>query len=152
MKTVAEMIIPTIPEAEATMMQAPPPSEPPPAARPQRKPTLVGSLTPDDEPDNVFPLLDPECVIGRKQTKEVAFAVNDGSISSKHAKLHRTADGFYIEDLGSKNGTFVNGEKVTEKRLLADGDLIRLGKVIMTFNVAQESQPSQNTVMELRID
>jgi hypothetical protein len=151
MKTVAEMIIPTIPEAEATMMQAPPPSEPAPA-RPQRKPTLVGSLTPDDAPDNVFPLLDPECVIGRKQTREVAFAVNDGSISSKHAKLHRTADGFYIEDLGSKNGTFVNGEKVTEKRLLADGDLIRLGKVIMTFNVAQESQPSQNTVMELRID
>ena len=45
-----------------------------------------------------------------------------------------------IEDLQSRNGTFVNGEQVKEKRLLADGDLIRLGKVIMTFNVAREAK------------
>ena len=174
-RTVAEMPIPSFPEAEATMMQAAPPKvaaapapappapapvaappasapEPAAAAPARRSPTLVGSLTPDDAPDNVFPLLDSECVIGRKQTKEVAFAVNDGSISSKHARLHRTPEGFYIEDLGSKNGTFVNGEKVAEKRLLADGDLIRLGKVIMTFNIAKETERSQTTEPELRVE
>ena len=122
------------------------------ASAPVRLPTLVGSLTPDDASDNVFPLLDAECVIGRRATKEVAFSVDDGSISSKHAKLTRTPEGFTIEDLGSKNGTFVNGEKVTEKRMLADGDLIRLGKVIMTFNIARENRAGEQTVSEIRLD
>jgi hypothetical protein len=157
MATVPESIaLPDLPEAERTMMQAPPPAvEEPvtaPIPAPPRRPTLVGSLTPDEEPDNVFPLLDAECLIGRRATKEVAFALNDGSISSKHAKLVRTPDGFLIEDLGSKNGTFVNGEKVTEKRLLSDGDLIRLGKVIMTFNVAREKKAGEQTIPEIRVD
>lgn len=137
------VVMPVEEPVTAPAMQAP---------APPRRPTLVGSLTPDEAPDNVFPLLDAECLIGRKVTKDVAFAVDDGSISSKHAKLTRTPDGFLIEDLGSRNGTFVNGEKVTEKRLLVDGDLIRLGKVIMTFNVAKESQVSSQTMMEIRID
>jgi len=160
MATVPESIsLPEIPEAERTMMQAPPPpavaapaTSPAPVPEAPRRPTLVGSLTPDDAPDNVFPLLDAECLIGRKVTKEVAFALNDGSISSKHAKLVRTPDGFYIEDLASKNGTFVNGERVSEKRLLSDGDLIRLGKVIMTFNVAREKKPGEQTVPEIRVE
>lgn len=158
MATVPESVaLPDVPEAERTMMQAPPPpvAEEPvtaPIPAPPRRPTIVGSLTPDEEPDNVFPLLDAECLIGRKATKEVAFALNDGSISSKHAKLIRTPEGFLIEDLGSKNGTFVNGEKVTEKRLLSDGDLIRLGKVIMTFNVAREKKAGEQTIPEIRVD
>ena len=119
---------------------------------PERPPTLVGSLTPDEAPDNVFPLLDDECLIGRRATKEVAFALEDGSISSRHAKITRTAEGFVIEDVGSRNGTFVNGDKVTEKRVLNDGDLIRLGKVIMTFNVATQNRVGAPTIPELRLD
>lgn len=163
MATVPESVaVPDVPEAEKTMMQAPPPPPPPPAPAeepvtapvpaPPRRPTLVGSLTPDEAPDDVFPLLDAECLIGRKATKEVAFALNDGSISSRHAKLVRTPEGFVIEDLGSKNGSFVNGEKVSEKRLLADGDIIRLGKVIMTFNVAREKKAGEKTVPEIRVE
>lgn len=149
MRTVAENVTvppPPAPEQEAdrTMMQLP-------VTAPPKNPTLVGSLTPDDEPDNVFPLLDAECIIGRRNTKEVAFAINDGSISSKHARLVRTPEGFVIEDLGSRNGTFVNGEKVGEKRVLNDGDLIRLGKVIMTFNVAKQNKTSDPTQPELRL-
>jgi pSer/pThr/pTyr-binding forkhead associated (FHA) protein len=119
---------------------------------PPRPRTLVGSLTSDAIPDEVFPLLDAECVVGRRVTREVAVSINDRSVSSKHAKLTRTPDGFLIEDLDSSNGTFVNGEKVTEKRLLADGDLIRLGKVIMTFNVAREKKAGEQTVPELRVE
>jgi hypothetical protein len=153
--------------------EAPPPLAPPVAAAPApaavpveepvaapamqtssrvRRPTLVGSLTPDEAPDNVFPLLDAECVIGRRPAAGVSFAIDDGSISSQHARLTRSPEGFAIEDLGSKNGTFVNGEKVTAKRMLADGDLIRLGKVIMTFNVATENKLGSQTMMELRVD
>jgi len=114
-----------------------------------RRRTLVGSLTPDGAPDNVFPLLDGECSIGRAPANTVAIA--DGSVSSHHAKITRTAEGFVLEDLQSRNGTFVNGEKVTEKRLLVDGDLVRLGKVILTFNVARELKSSDTTLPEMNV-
>lgn len=115
-----------------------------------RKRTLVGSLTPDDRPDSVYPLLDAECTIGR--TNDNALAVPDGSVSSKHARILRTDDGFVIEDLQSRNGTFVNGERVTDgPRKLSDGDLIRLGKIILTFNVAREAKNADTTQPELRL-
>jgi len=114
-----------------------------------RKRTLVGSLTPDDRPDSVYPLLDAEYTIGR--TPDNGIVVPDGSVSSKHARIERTPEGFAVEDLQSRNGTFVNGEKLEGKRLLADGDLIRLGKVMMTFNVARESKAGDTTQPEMRV-
>ena len=114
-----------------------------------RKRTLVGSLTPDDRPDSVYPLLDAEYTVGR--TPDNAIIVPDGSVSSKHARVIRTAEGFVIEDLQSRNGTFVNGEKVEGQRLLADGDLIRLGKVVMTFNIARESKAGETTQPEVQV-
>jgi pSer/pThr/pTyr-binding forkhead associated (FHA) protein len=56
-----------------------------------------------------------------------------------------------LEDLQSRNGTFVNGEVVKEKRLLADGDLIRLGKVILTFNLAREGKAGEKTEPEVKL-
>ena len=116
---------------------------------PSSKRTLVGSLTPDTAPDNIFPLLDAEQTIGRLPSNNIAIA--DGSVSSTHARILRTPEGFAIEDLQSRNGTFVNGEKVDAKRLLADGDLIRLGKVMLTFNVAREGKTSDTTQPEARV-
>ncbi len=115
-----------------------------------RKRTIVGSLTPDERPDSVYPLLDAECVIGR--APENGLTVPDGSVSSKHARIVRTDDGFVIEDLQSRNGTFVNGERLVEgQRKLSDGDLIRLGKVIMTFNVARETKAGETTQPEVKL-
>jgi hypothetical protein len=111
--------------------------------------TLVGSLTPDNAPDSVFPLLDSEQTIGRLPANNIC--VPDGSVSSTHARISRTPEGFVIEDLKSRNGTFVNGERVDAKRVLADGDLIRVGKVIMTFNVAKEGKTSDTTQPEVRV-
>lgn len=114
-----------------------------------RAKTIVGSMTPDDDPDAVHPLLDAECVIGRAPGSGVV--ISDGSVSSQHAKLTRTAEGFVLEDLKSRNGTFVNGEKVEKPRLLVDGDLVRFGKVIMTFNLAQEAKIADETAPEIRL-
>jgi hypothetical protein len=114
-----------------------------------RRKTLVGSLTPDGAPDNVYPLLDAEYSIGRAPSNSIP--IPDGSVSSNHARLLRTNEGFVLEDLQSRNGTFVNGEKVTEKRLLSDGDLIRIGKVIMTFNIAREAKQGETTLPEVRL-
>ncbi|MFP5245528.1 MAG: FHA domain-containing protein, partial [Thermoanaerobaculia bacterium] len=115
-----------------------------------RRRTLVGSLTPDSAPDNVWPLLDSEYTIGRLPSN--AISISDGSVSGQHARIVRTPDGFALEDLQSRNGTFVNGERVTERRLLTDGDLIRIGKVIMTFNLARDAQRAETTQPEVRIE
>jgi pSer/pThr/pTyr-binding forkhead associated (FHA) protein len=78
-----------------------------------------------------------------------AIALRDPSVSAKHARIVRGADGFTIEDLGSRNGTYVNSEKLSEKRLLAEGDLVRLGKIILTFNLASNVQMKQSTEREM---
>lgn len=115
-----------------------------------RKRTLVGSLTPDTAPDSVWPLLDAEYSIGRAPDNAITIA--DASVSSHHARVTRTAEGFFLEDLQSRNGTFVNGEKVDARRQLADGDLLRLGKVILTFNIARESKLGDTTAQsEVRL-
>ena len=122
-----------------------PPPPPPPAPEPERKRTagnqLIASITTDR--GAAFALVEDEQSIGRDASN--AIAVPDGSISVRHARITRTPAGFFIEDIGSRNGTFVNSEKVTEKRLLVDNDLIRLGKVIFTFNVAAEIRQSETT-------
>lgn len=51
----------------------------------------------------------------------------DSTVSSHHATLSRRADGLWVEDAGSTNGTFVNGARVTTPRLLAPGDVLRVG-------------------------
>jgi pSer/pThr/pTyr-binding forkhead associated (FHA) protein len=58
---------------------------------------------------------------------------------------------FAIEDLGSRNGTFVNGDRVTEKRPLADGDVVRFGKVLLTFNMAIETRAKDSTQPEVEL-
>jgi putative peptide zinc metalloprotease protein len=131
--------------------EEPPPTQTAPQKRTtaSRKRTLVGSLTPDGVPDRVFPLLDAEHTLGRAPENTITIA--DGSVSSRHARILRTPQGFVIEDQQSRNGTFVNGERVTEKRQLVDGDLIRVGKIILIFNIARESKTGDLTQPEVRL-
>jgi hypothetical protein len=120
----------------------PPPAPPPP---PPAEPELVATLTADD--GTLHPLLEETSTIGR--TPANTIALRDASVSAKHAQVIRTAEGFLIEDVGSRNGTYVNSEKLSERRLLADGDLVRLGKIILTFNLATDVQKKQSTEREM---
>jgi len=110
------------------------------SAQPATSP-LIGSLTQDS--GAVFPLLDDESLIGRDASNPISIA--DNSVSSRHARIIRGSDGFFIEDLQSRNGTFVNGGKVTERRLLTNNDLVRIGKVILTFNLAVDAVVGDET-------
>jgi len=51
----------------------------------------------------------------------------DSTVSSRHATLDSRTDGLWVEDAGSTNGTFVNGARVTSRRLLHPGDVVRIG-------------------------
>ncbi len=70
-------------------------------------------------------------VIGRGE--EATWIVIDEDLSRTHAEVHRGWDGVTIRDLGSKNGTKLDGTRITAPTLLRDGVLIELGKVALRF-------------------
>ncbi len=70
-------------------------------------------------------------VIGRDADADVR--IDALSVSRQHARLTWQGAGATIEDLGSKNGTWVNGARVERARRLADGDEVRLGTLTLTF-------------------
>nr|MDT0658324.1 FHA domain-containing protein [Micromonospora sp. DSM 115978] len=70
-------------------------------------------------------------VIGRDESAD--FVIDDRKISRKHATVEVVAGTAVLTDVGSTNGTWVNGERVTDVRHLRDGDRIRLGNVGLRF-------------------
>ncbi len=73
----------------------------------------------------IYPLNQPEIVIGREVGAEIAL--DDSQISRRHARLTITGNTVTIADLGSANGTFVNGRKIAGPTSLQEGDRIRIG-------------------------
>ena len=57
--------------------------------------------------------------------------VTDGSMSRTHARIVADGDGWAIEDLGARNGTFVNGERVQDRRRIVPGDVIKMGGTVV---------------------
>ena len=74
---------------------------------------------------------DGEHVIGRDA--DVAVPLNSPTVSRQHARLVIAGETATLEDLGSKNGTTVRGQKITSSVKLADGDRIRIGAFELTF-------------------
>jgi len=78
-----------------------------------------------------FPLSTGEHVIGRDA--DVAIRLDASTVSRRHARLVVNADGAYLEDFRSKNGTFRGDERVVSQVALTDGDTIKIGSVLVTF-------------------
>jgi pSer/pThr/pTyr-binding forkhead associated (FHA) protein len=78
-----------------------------------------------------FPLGDEDVVIGR--ATDNAISVPDTSVSRKHLKLRHAAGSWIAVDLGSGNGTLLNGELITEETRLGNGDVITLGDTEFRF-------------------
>ena len=71
--------------------------------------------------------------IGREE--DVAVWIDDSSVSRRHARIVVDASGAWLEDLKSKNGTYLNGGKLRAAARLADRDEIRIGPARMVFRV-----------------
>ncbi|MDF3069148.1 MAG: diguanylate cyclase [Polyangiaceae bacterium] len=84
----------------------------------------------------VFPLQGEELDLGRDPSR--AVNLDDEAVSREHARLVRRADGIYLEDAGSTNGTFLNEERVSGAQRLEDGDHIRLGNTTVRFSMVDE--------------
>ena len=105
------------------------PSAPPPVRRPVAEVKLVCGAGPCAGQE--FPLSTDEVTIGR--AAEVELSIPDTSVSRKHTKLTRGIAGWNIQDLGSGNGTLLNGERVEDEVPLRNGDVVTLGDTALTF-------------------
>jgi pSer/pThr/pTyr-binding forkhead associated (FHA) protein len=70
--------------------------------------------------------------IGRGGDNDLEL-VDDGYASIRHARFQPRRDGVWVEDVGSTNGTFVNGVRLSRPRKLAAGDLVRVGETDLRF-------------------
>jgi hypothetical protein len=88
-----------------------------------------------------------ELVIGRQATCAVPLPW-DTAVSRVHAVLHPLGSEWAIEDDGlSRNGTYVNGERVTRARRLSNGDAIRIGSTVLTYRAPRSGFEGQTQTM-----
>ena len=90
----------------------------------------------------VFRLERPVCALGRGDHNEVRL--NDGSVSSSHATLLLKRGTWYVVDLQSANGTYVDGYRVATERALPDGGVLRLGDVTLRFRLMAALRDTPN--------
>ena len=77
-------------------------------------------------------LLDaPEIIIGR--APEAGIMIPDDSVSREHAKIISRGNSVAIDDMGSSNGTFIHDDRVQSPTTLTDGDILRLGSILLKF-------------------
>lgn len=86
-------------------------------------------------PGKTYDLSKSEITLGRDTTNDVA--INDAEVSRKHARITLQGGSFILEDLGSTNGTFVDGRRLMGPHSLSSGDLVLLGEnVSLRFEAA----------------
>ncbi len=79
----------------------------------------------------IFPLYHARTVIGRLDSAHLQL--KDGRVSRVHAQIMAKDGLFWIEDLGSRGGTKINGKRIDEAQQLNSGDVIKLGSVELVF-------------------
>ena len=89
-----------------------------------------------DSPQPSFSVLDDVTTIGRH--KDCNVVVPSAAVSRLHARISCEDNRFFVEDLGSRNGTLVNGQRVRERTPLNDGDEVEFSTLSYTF-VTQDS-------------
>jgi len=102
--------------------------------------------------DETFPLLFETTVLGRHPYCEVVL--DHGAVSREHARISQNKSRYYVEDLHSRNGTYLNGKPVERKQPLFNGDVIRICDLeFLFFSDSSVRPPSAsdsviNTLME----
>jgi len=79
--------------------------------------------------------------IGRSQSADIK--VMDIKVSRSHSRIEKRGEKFYITDLGSRNGTYVNGERITTHELV-NGDNIKVGFSILRYEIPEDVAESKS--------
>jgi EmrB/QacA subfamily drug resistance transporter len=112
-----------------------------PPAAPRR---AIGELRVTDGPDQgrMF-ALGEDTVLGRDETADIVLADPSGELSRRHARIGLSDGAAVVEDLGSTNGTLLNGERISGSQPLRAGDEIRIGKYALEFASSIETDATR---------
>jgi pSer/pThr/pTyr-binding forkhead associated (FHA) protein len=90
-------------------------------------------VTSGDQTGEYLPLGKRTSVIGRAES--LPLQILDNLVSRKHLRIcfNKATDKYYVEDMNSKHGVFVNKHKITDPTVLTDGDEILVGNVTLLF-------------------
>jgi hypothetical protein len=105
------------------------------AAETMNLPTPTLEIAPRTSSDLGFTLDVPvgfDRIVGREPS--AGIAIGDPAVSRRHARVLHDASGVWVEDLGSTNGTFVNGDRLLERHRLRDGDELKFGDSVVLFH------------------
>jgi len=101
-------------------------------------------------PGKTFPLEKQEILLGRDLANDIA--ISDPEVSRRHTRLLMQEDNVIIEDLGSTNGTFLNGQRIASPQQLRAGDVITLGEnIVLVFDRA-DFDPDATVVSSAGMD
>lgn len=99
----------------------------------------------DNEPARTFPLHSFPFSIGRRSDSSLCLPL--GCVSKNHAEIRLGFQGqLILADLGSTNGTFVNGEPVADEIIIRDNDLIHFASLVFRVGCSRVNVPSKNTI------
>jgi FHA domain len=93
---------------------------------------LVVVKSPDLQAGEDFELDSAGLTIGRGGQNDIAIDTDEYA-SARHARFEPRQDGVWVQDLGSTNGTYLNGAKLDQPRRLTEGDIVRVGETDLRF-------------------
>ena len=99
-------------------------------------------------PGAAFTLEGDQITVGRDSTNEIV--INDAEVSRRHARLTFQGGKYVLEDLGSTNGTFVNGQRLAGPRVLKPGEVVSFGEQIVLVFEATSFVDAGATVVSPR--
>jgi len=99
-------------------------------------------------PKREIELIEGECLIGRAPDCQVRF--DSTAVSRHHARLSIAGDEATLQDLGSKNGTYVRGRRLAEPAVLRDGDPVRFGSVRLVFRTGSPDSTTDSFTLRVK--
>jgi pSer/pThr/pTyr-binding forkhead associated (FHA) protein len=93
---------------------------------------LVVVKSPDLNPGEDYEVDSAQLTIGRGGQNDIAIG-SDEFASARHARFEPRHDGVWVQDLGSTNGTYLNGARLERPRRLAEGDIVRIGETDLRY-------------------
>lgn len=103
----------------------------------QRTPSIApahGAMLVNNETNERYPLSQSVSKIGRDKANNISLH-NDSYISRHHAWVLFIKGNYFVEDLGSTNGTLLNGEVLSERKQIFPGDRIKFGRTELVFEI-----------------
>ena len=99
---------------------------------PLRSGRLIVIKSPELDTGENFELNSSQLTIGRGRQNDIALP-NDDYTSARHARFEPRQDGVWVQDLGSTNGTYLNGARLERPRRLSAGDVVRVGDTDLRY-------------------